>query len=81
MFRLQLSAHPPTGGRERESPEAHIRRCVRGVGDIAALLGRSATTNSQAASISSHWAETQRTPEIRFPATLGRAPEVELTLA
>ena len=33
---------------------------------------------SQAATMCSHWAETQRTPELRFSATLGEEPEIEL---
>ena len=34
----------------------------------------------QAALTSSHWAEMQRAPELRFSAMLGREPEVELVL-
>ncbi len=36
---------------------------------------------ARAASTSSHWAETQRTPELRFSATPGEEPEVVLALS
>ena len=35
---------------------------------------------ARAASTSSHWAEPQRTPELRVSATLGPEPEFELAL-
>ncbi len=72
---------------------SHRTPCEWGRG-VAALPGRSVTkdppprprnarrriSGAQAASISSHCSEMQRTPKLRFSATVGQEPEIELAL-